>query len=581
MEVQRSHHLKPGTILNGRYETGPVLGEGGFGITYSGTDRNTGEKIAIKEFFCRDYMDRDVSGTKTLLTDDDSEHRFASERKRFLRESEIVGGFRDEPSIVTVLDYFEENGTAYIVMEYIEGETLSNYIRKNGKMDPEQMSAAIRPMLAALEKLHEGGVVHRDISPDNIMRRANGDLVLIDFGSAKNLNNKTLTTATTYKDGFTPPEQYKQGAKAAPSMDIYAICATMYYCLTGVMPQPSLQRILFDENRPLRDFSQVPEEITDMIDRGMSLRADERQQSLSDLITSIDKAFLTPEEKQRLKEEREKKIKLLIAAACILLAITTAGMLTIKGRTDYRDGVRKSLNEQMIAVRQMLSDQKTDIAETAEKQQILTSLESGTGGIVFPEYKNVIRVADKEEFSEALNNASSGTKIEVAPGKYAFDAPLSISKSNIAIAGTGDTRPEFNCGFNITGSDVMIDNISINIEDGNHAYERAQGLHFDGGKGYVRNTDVEMRYESENILYGILAYTPVSITGSYINVNHGINSNTAVGTNNTFSAYDNVFESNSVALNLLASQLDEASIQELLDNNTFKAATRIAMDKSY
>ena len=312
MEVQRSHHLKPGTILNGRYETGPVLGEGGFGITYSGTDRNTGEKIAIKEFFCRDYMDRDVSGTKTLLTDVDSEHRFASERKRFLRESEIVGGFRDEPSIVTVLDYFEENGTAYIVMEYIEGETLSNYIRKNGKMDPEQMSAAIRPMLAALEKLHEGGVVHRDISPDNIMRRANGELVLIDFGSAKNLNNKTLTTATTYKDGFTPPEQYKQGAKAAPSMDIYAICATMYYCLTGVMPQPSLQRILFDENRPLRDFSQVPEEITDMIDRGMSLRADERQQSLSDLITSIDKAFLTPEEKQRLKEEREKKIKLLI-----------------------------------------------------------------------------------------------------------------------------------------------------------------------------------------------------------------------------------------------------------------------------
>ena len=127
----------------------------------------------------------------------------------------------------------------------------------------------------------------------------------------------------------------------------------------------------------------------------------------------------------------------------------------------------------------------------------------------------------------------------------------------------------------------MLDNISINIEDGNHAYERAQGLHFDGGKGYVRNTDVEMRYESENILYGMLAYTPVSITGSYINVNYGINGNTAVGTNNTISAYDNVFESNSIALNLLASQLDEASIQELLDNNTFKAATRIAMDKSY
>lgn len=323
MAIEKNHQLQSGTILDGRYEIGSALGEGGFGITYSGTNVNTGEHVAIKEFFSRDYMGRASDGTgRTVITADSSEKRFLSERRRFLREARILKDFKDEPGIVSVLDYFEENDTAYIVMQFIEGTTLQKYVEKHGRMDPMDAFERFRPLLQSLKRLHAAGVVHRDISPDNIMVNSAGSLILIDFGSAKDLRSTTQTTATTYKNGYAPPEQYRFNDAPSPAIDIYGLCATMYYCLTGNVPVPSVQRAIYDELIPLNTAAPaVPDQICDMIARGMSVRAEDRQNNVGELIAEIDAVYLTPEERRALRKRRLIRRGILTAAIILLAGI--------------------------------------------------------------------------------------------------------------------------------------------------------------------------------------------------------------------------------------------------------------------
>lgn len=334
MEVQKTHHLKQGTLLDGRYEIGAVLGEGGFGITYSGRNVNTGEKVAIKEFFSKDYMGRSGDGTgKTVLTEDTAEKRFLSERKRFLREARIIRDFRDEENLVSVSDYFEENDTAYIVMEFLDGVTLERHVQENGRWDPMDLFEHLRPLLQTLSKLHDAGLVHRDISPQNIMYTTDGRFVLIDFGSAKNLNSNTVTAASTYKEGYAPPEQYQIKNTPSSRVDIYGICATMYYCLTGETPPSSIQRVLYDDILPVSSIApSVPLPISEMIAKGMALLPEDRQESVDDLLSVIDEVYLTPEERAQLR--RSRLIRRTVAIAVILI-IAGAGIFHIIDNYSY------------------------------------------------------------------------------------------------------------------------------------------------------------------------------------------------------------------------------------------------------
>lgn len=335
MEVQKNHQLQQGTILDGRYEIGPVLGEGGFGITYSGTNIRTGEKVAIKEFYCREYMGRSEDGTgRTVLTAEHGRKRFKNERQRFLREARIVKDFRNDPSIVSVEDYFEENDTAYIVMEYIEGDTLTSYVSSHGKYEPEDLFDEIRPVMTALLKLHNAGIIHRDISPDNIIRKKGGRLVLIDFGSARDLSSNTQTTVPTYKNGYAPPEQYSAGRGSSAAIDIYGLCATLYYCLTATVPAASINRIIYEELEPVSGKAYVPDSISDMIMKGMALIANERYKSISEMLPVIEEVYPyhTPAEKARLK--RRKRINLFLKAAVLTLTVLVMACAII-GATRY------------------------------------------------------------------------------------------------------------------------------------------------------------------------------------------------------------------------------------------------------
>ena len=245
------HQLKPGTILNGKYLIGRSLGEGGFGITYIGFDLNLELRVAIKEYYPNGLVTRHVSGTMSVLPFTSQGEQYGKGLERFIQEARSLAKFHNLTGIVSVKDFFRENGTAYIVMEYIEGETLKQYAaRKGGKLPLEDTLLILRPVMESLALVHGAGIIHRDISPDNIMLTQYGTK-LIDFGAARTfVDEENRSRTVTLKSGYAPYEQYQTRGEQGPYTDVYALCATIYKFVTGVTPPEATERMAEDTLKP-------------------------------------------------------------------------------------------------------------------------------------------------------------------------------------------------------------------------------------------------------------------------------------------------------------------------------------------
>lgn len=283
--------LRLGTKLAGKYIIGKVIGEGGFGITYIGWDEKLELPIAIKEFFPPKIASRDTTtGNNTIyMFDHADEKSFEEGMRRSVKEARSMSKLEAYEGIVSIRDFFNENKTAYIIMEYVDGETLKEYLKENGKMEPEDVLKVMKPVMKALEQMHRTGMIHRDISLDNIMIRRDGQVKLIDFGAtrvAQEEDEKSLTVML--KRGFSPEEQYRSKGHQGPWTDIYALSATMYYMLTGVIPPESMERVLEDKYVSLKEYDiELDTKIADAIDKGLCVLAKNRYQSMSDLIHDI------------------------------------------------------------------------------------------------------------------------------------------------------------------------------------------------------------------------------------------------------------------------------------------------------
>lgn len=244
----KRHVLPPGTLLHARYLVGRVLGEGGFGITYLGFDRTFRSSVAIKEYFPPDRAFRDNEKTLEISGfTGGSGQLFESGKERFLREARVMARVMRTPNIVAVRDYFEENNTAYIVMDYIDGVTFRELVeQKGGKMEAGELFALLRPLFPALSHMHSEGMIHRDINPENLML-SGGTVCLLDFGCARENAEGDATMTVTLRHGYAPIEQYQpSGDGQGPWTDVYALAATIYYCLTGVTPVQAMDRLLED-----------------------------------------------------------------------------------------------------------------------------------------------------------------------------------------------------------------------------------------------------------------------------------------------------------------------------------------------
>ena len=244
--------LKEGTVLNGEYTIKRVLGQGGFGITYEAVLDKNGESVAIKEYLPETMASRD-DNTVIPYSGERGEN-FQYGKECFLEEARTLSQFIGNMGIVGVKKYFEENGTAYFVMEYIQGRSFKDYLaEKGGRIPVEEAIKIFTPVMDALSAVHATGLIHRDVTPDNIYVTDKGEVRLLDFGAARySMGDRSMSLDVVLKHGYAPKEQYTRHGRQGPYTDIYSLAATIYRSITGKMPQDALDRLEEDELTPPR-----------------------------------------------------------------------------------------------------------------------------------------------------------------------------------------------------------------------------------------------------------------------------------------------------------------------------------------
>ena len=291
------HQLQPGTILeNGqnRYLIGKVLGQGGFGITYIGMDLVLEKRVAIKEYYPNGYATRNVEITKNVtITELDQVDYIKAGKERFLAEARTLARF-DDPGIVHVKEFFQANDTAYIIMEYLDGQDLSKYLaaQPDKRLPADEVFTLFRPVMDALEKVHAENTIHRDIAPDNLMLLKNHSLKLMDFGAARVVNySDPRSMSIVLKSGYAPIEQYSQKGNIGPWTDIYALCATMYRCITGKKLDDSLDRRFEDTTVwPSEMGIAISPQQEAILKKGLSLEIRDRFQNIGEMKAMLAQA---------------------------------------------------------------------------------------------------------------------------------------------------------------------------------------------------------------------------------------------------------------------------------------------------
>lgn len=284
------HQLKVGTILKGRYYVGDVIGEGGFGIAYLGYDTIKKTKVAIKEYYQSSVVERnrDISSSVQCVSSKAKQNALNIGKGRLFKEAQILASLSKEDSIVHLKDFFFENNTSYIVMEYIEGQDLKDVLKIKNKLSENEVISLFYSIMKILRRIHEKGLTHLDISPDNIRMTKSG-VKLLDFGASKYVNvadNENI--AIILKHGYAPIEQYKKNSAQGPWTDIYALCATMYRCLTGKKPAPANERLIDDSTKKPSELGiEVSKRLEDIIWKGLSIHKEQRYQSIQEMLDDI------------------------------------------------------------------------------------------------------------------------------------------------------------------------------------------------------------------------------------------------------------------------------------------------------
>lgn len=322
-QKHQDYVLRPGTILHGKYLLGAKLGQGGFGITYIGWDLGLGRKVAIKEYFPSAYVTRHSSMGNNLQWYVSEQARTAqsSGLEIFLKEARKMTRVSKISQAVQVQELFQENETAYIVMDYIEGETLMQRLKRTGPLSWKQVKRLLLPVIDAMEQVHKAGLIHRDLSPDNLMLQSDGSVKILDLGAAKDLNiNSGVSSMQVAKKGFSPLELYIQRGGSGTWTDVYSMAATMYYALTGILPPSAIDRIDRDSLRwDLPQLtSAVPDNVLRAMQEAMAIRPEERTKTMAEFAAGLQSRVKKPDPPSN---NHLTEFALLIAAMALVLFV--------------------------------------------------------------------------------------------------------------------------------------------------------------------------------------------------------------------------------------------------------------------
>lgn len=431
-------HLFPKTILANRYQVGEVLGFGGFGITYKAWDTKLETIVAIKEYYPSGLVNRIPGEKEVILFAAGKAKEFDFGLQRFLDEARNTAKFSSNRNIVHVFEYFEENNTAYIVMEFLDGIPLSQFLKEN-KMELSSAIETIRCVFSALKEIHAHGIIHRDVSPDNIFLCVNGTIKLIDFGAARFSTNEERQLTIILKPGFAPPEQYEKIGIQGPWTDVYAAGATLYYMLTGIKPDESTDRKTEDNLIPPRELnSEIPENTSNAIMKAMAL---ERHLRFSN-IEAFEKAVAGEKKVTTLlKEKKRRKRKRLVSILSVLL-ILSISIFVLSSRL-IKQKKNETLPDAHIILWYEISG-KTSL-DTA-KQQALTSIANDFTKS-FPNVTIEIVGVPLEEYLQRIEGILSNGSPSVSIFESTNISEDYLEKIAYRVAGVGEIGNAKNCFY--------------------------------------------------------------------------------------------------------------------------------------
>ena len=325
--------LRAGTVLNHRYTVGRVLGQGGFGITYLAWDEKLEARVAVKE-----YMPNDIStrvGTTVSVAMESRAEDFTYGEERFKEEARILAKFMGQPNIAGVTDYFDENGTSYFVMDYIEGISFKTYIAgQGGKVSVQEALDVMIPVLRALTAVHAEGFIHRDVTPDNIYITKDGNVKLLDFGSARySIGDKSKSLDVILKVGYAPKEQYIRRGRQGPYTDVYSCAACLYAAITGYLPPESLERLDHDTLTPPSEAgAEIPLYLERAILKGLAVQPEDRFQTAGEFLEALESqevVELPPGQSGQVVVQppvkKKKPLPLILAGAAAVALVFAAG----------------------------------------------------------------------------------------------------------------------------------------------------------------------------------------------------------------------------------------------------------------
>ncbi len=363
--AREPYFLTPGFVLGDRYVIGRDLGFGGFGITYKAWDRKLDSVVAIKEYYPSGIVNRMPGTGELILFSGQKKKEFEFGLVRFIEEARNMTKFNTHKNIVNVYEYLEENNTAYIVMEFLDGCTLEEYMKQHdGKVSMQYGLKIIEATAKALQDVHESGIIHRDVSPDNIFLCNDGTIKLIDFGAARFSAVEEKERTIILKPGFAPPEQYEQVSEQGPKRDIYALGATLYFVLTGVKPDESTNRKIKDVLvEPSKLNPEIPQYLNDSIMKAMYVEPHLRFESIEEFRKAIHQEIKVVHPKV---ERRRKKTKRFIGIASLMVVLISIATMFVANMIVKQDQI-------------VLKDAEISIWYMAEP-----------GGSVDTEYKQIV-----------------------------------------------------------------------------------------------------------------------------------------------------------------------------------------------
>lgn len=338
-QPREAYHMPPGTMLAERYRIGRVLGFGGFGVTYLGWDEVLLRKVAIKEYLPGEFSTRIPGQTVITTYEGERSEQFNGGLGKFLEEAKILAKLESANGVVRIYNSFQENNTAYIVMEYLEGRTLKEYLEQRGKLSEKEAKEILHPVIVALKEVHEMGILHRDIAPDNIFLTNDGKVKLLDFGASRfATTSHSKSLSVIIKPGYAPVEQYRSRGDQGPWTDVYSLAAVFYKMVTGITPEDAMERVEKEElKKPSKLGADISRNTEHAIMNALNIKIEDRTQS-----AKILEQELYGEEKVKLRFVHLKKADVgkwplgikLAACAASLVVVLFAGLLAT-GVIDY------------------------------------------------------------------------------------------------------------------------------------------------------------------------------------------------------------------------------------------------------